>query len=118
MPLGGHLTPLGIASESFTHGHPARMCPRLSTWPRPAPWCICGVTIWRRTRKPDPSLPRYRVSFYAQLGEHVYQGGWTRRHSARVITRDLSEKIEASIIQHCESFTKGTGHCDHECPEP
>ena len=32
--------------------------------------------------------------------------------SAGVIARDLSEKIEASIIQHCESFTKGTGHCD------
>src|SRR5712692_2033552 len=32
--------------------------------------------------------------------------------SAGVIARDLSEKIEASIIQHCESFTKGSGHCD------
>ena len=32
--------------------------------------------------------------------------------SAGVIARDLSEKIEASIIQHCESFTKGNGHCD------
>jgi hypothetical protein len=32
--------------------------------------------------------------------------------SAGVIARDLSEKIEASIIQHCESFTKGVGHCD------
>lgn len=32
--------------------------------------------------------------------------------SAGVIARDLSEKIEASIIQHCESFTKGHGHCD------
>jgi hypothetical protein len=32
--------------------------------------------------------------------------------SAGVIARDLSEKIEASIIQHCESFTKGAGHCD------
>jgi len=32
--------------------------------------------------------------------------------SAGVIARDLSEKIEASIVQHCESFTKGTGHCD------
>ena len=29
-----------------------------------------------------------------------------------VIARDLSEKIEASIVQHCASFTKGTGHCD------
>lgn len=32
--------------------------------------------------------------------------------SAGVIARDLSEKIEASIVQHCESFTKGVGHCD------
>src|SRR5262245_20728170 len=32
--------------------------------------------------------------------------------SAGVIARDLSEKIEKSIIQHCESFTKGNGHCD------
>jgi hypothetical protein len=32
--------------------------------------------------------------------------------SAGVIARDLSEKIEASTIQHCESFTKGNGHCD------
>jgi hypothetical protein len=29
-----------------------------------------------------------------------------------VVARDLSEKIEKSIIQHCESFTKGTGHRD------
>src|SRR5262245_51409973 len=32
--------------------------------------------------------------------------------SAGVIARDLSEKIEKSIIQHCESFMKGDGHCD------
>lgn len=32
--------------------------------------------------------------------------------SAGVIARDLSEKIEKAIIQHCHSFTKGTGHCD------
>ena len=29
-----------------------------------------------------------------------------------VIARDLSEKIEASIVQHCPSFSKGIGHCD------
>ena len=28
------------------------------------------------------------------------------------IARDLSEKIEKAIIQHCDSFTKGSGHCD------
>lgn len=32
--------------------------------------------------------------------------------SAGVIARDLSEKIEKAIVQHCESFSKGTGHCD------
>jgi hypothetical protein len=32
--------------------------------------------------------------------------------SAGVIARDLSEKIEKAIIQHCESFTKGNGYCD------
>src|SRR5881392_3209735 len=32
--------------------------------------------------------------------------------AAGVIARDLSEKIEKAIIQHCESFSKGTGHCD------
>jgi len=32
--------------------------------------------------------------------------------SAGVIARDLSEKIEKAIIQHCESFTKGNAHCD------
>ena len=32
--------------------------------------------------------------------------------SAGVIARDLSEKIEKAIIQHCESFRKGDGHCD------
>ncbi len=32
--------------------------------------------------------------------------------SAGVIARDLSEKIEKAIIQHCESFTKGDRHCD------
>jgi hypothetical protein len=32
--------------------------------------------------------------------------------SAGVIARDLSEKIEKAIIQHCASFSKGDGHCD------
>jgi hypothetical protein len=38
--------------------------------------------------------------------------------SAGVAARDLSEKIEASIVQHCESFAKGQGNCDlarHGC---
>jgi hypothetical protein len=37
--------------------------------------------------------------------------------SAGVIARDLSEKIEKSIIQHCDSFVKGNGHCDLCCFE-
>ncbi len=32
--------------------------------------------------------------------------------SAGVIARDLSEKIEKAIVQHCESFTKGSGYTD------
>jgi hypothetical protein len=32
--------------------------------------------------------------------------------SAGVIARDLSEKIETSIVQHCRSFSKGRNYCD------
>ncbi|MBE7439076.1 MAG: hypothetical protein HS115_11515 [Spirochaetales bacterium] len=32
--------------------------------------------------------------------------------SAGVIARDLSEKIETSIIQHCKTFHRGLGHAD------
>lgn len=32
--------------------------------------------------------------------------------SAGVIARDLSEKIETSIIQHCRTFTRGLKHAD------
>jgi hypothetical protein len=32
--------------------------------------------------------------------------------SAGVIARDLSEKIEKAIVQHCDSFAKGVGHSD------
>lgn len=32
--------------------------------------------------------------------------------SAGTIARDLSEKIEAAIIQHCDTFEKGQGNCD------
>lgn len=34
--------------------------------------------------------------------------------SAGVIARDLSEKIESSIVQHCSSFEKGQGFADLE----
>lgn len=32
--------------------------------------------------------------------------------SAGVIARDFSEKVEAEIIRCCNTFEKGTGHCD------
>jgi hypothetical protein len=32
--------------------------------------------------------------------------------SPGVVARDLSEKIEKAITQHCDSFVKGSGHCD------
>ena len=32
--------------------------------------------------------------------------------SAGVVARDLSEKIEESIRQHCKTFDKGPGHVD------
>jgi hypothetical protein len=34
--------------------------------------------------------------------------------SAGVVARDLSEKIETSIVQHCNSFTRGRRHADLE----
>jgi hypothetical protein len=42
----------------------------------------------------------------------VFEGFGFTPPSAGVIARDLSEKIEKAIIQHCESFRKGDGHCD------
>jgi hypothetical protein len=35
-----------------------------------------------------------------------------RRPSAAVAARDISEKIEASIVQHCNTFEKGSGYAD------
>ena len=32
--------------------------------------------------------------------------------SPGVLARELSEKIEASIVQHCGTFSGGHGHCD------
>jgi len=50
-------------------------------------------------------------NLYAKIVPIFQSYGFTPP-SAGVIARDLSEKIEASIIQHCESFTGGKGHCD------
>jgi hypothetical protein len=35
-----------------------------------------------------------------------------RPPSPGVVARDLSEKIETSIVQHCNSFQRGKGHAD------
>jgi hypothetical protein len=42
----------------------------------------------------------------------IFEGYGFTPPSAGVIARDLSEKIEKAIIQHCETLSKGTGHCD------
>lgn len=50
-------------------------------------------------------------NLYAKIQPIFEDFGFTPP-SAGVIARDLSEKIEKAIIQHCESFSKGNGHCD------
>jgi hypothetical protein len=50
-------------------------------------------------------------NLYAKIVPIFQDFGFTPP-SAGVIARDLSEKIEKAIIQHCDSFTKGDGHCD------
>jgi hypothetical protein len=42
----------------------------------------------------------------------VFQSFGFTAPSPGVIARDLSEKIEAAIVQHCPSFSKGVEHCD------
>jgi hypothetical protein len=51
------------------------------------------------------------TNLYAEVVRIFEDYGFTPP-SAGVIARDLSEKIEKAIIQHCESFSKGTlgGH--------
>ena len=50
-------------------------------------------------------------NLYQEITPVIQKYGFTVP-SAGVIARDLSEKIEASIVQHCASFSKGEGHCD------
>ncbi|MGE0449867.1 MAG: hypothetical protein AB7Q29_09830 [Vicinamibacterales bacterium] len=50
-------------------------------------------------------------NMYREIAPVIARYGFTPP-SAGVIARDLSEKIETSIVQHCPSFTKGQGHCD------
>jgi hypothetical protein len=57
------------------------------------------------------SVFRKLKNLYAKIVPVFEDYGFTPP-SAGVIARDLSEKIEKAIIQHCESFAKGTGHCD------
>ena len=64
------------------------------------------ASSWRSTR-----AFRKLKNLYSKIVPIFGTYGFTPP-SAGVIARDLSEKIEASIIQHCESFTKGNGHCD------
>ena len=45
-------------------------------------------------------------NLYAKIVPHFDEYGF-KPPSAGVVARDLSEKIETSIIQHCESFSKG-----------
>lgn len=48
---------------------------------------------------------------YTRIVPHFEAAGF-RPPSPGVVARDLSEKIETSIIQHCESFECGNGQCD------
>jgi hypothetical protein len=50
-------------------------------------------------------------NLYQEITPIIQKYGFTVP-SAGVIARDLSEKIETSIVQHCSSFAKGEGYCD------
>ncbi len=50
-------------------------------------------------------------NLYQEIAPVIQRYGFTVP-SAGVIARDLSEKIEVAIAQHCASFTKGDKHCD------
>jgi hypothetical protein len=50
-------------------------------------------------------------NLYQRITPIFHEYGFTPP-SAGVIARDLSEKIEKSIVQHCPSFSTGTKHVD------
>src|SRR5689334_5570829 len=50
-------------------------------------------------------------NFYQEISPISQKYGFTVA-SAGVLARDLSEKIEIAIAQHCPSFAKGDKHCD------
>ena len=51
------------------------------------------------------------TNLYAKVLPIFHDYGFTAQ-SAGVVARDLSEKIEAAIVQHCDTFAKGVAHCD------
>ena len=57
------------------------------------------------------SVFRKLDKLYAQIIPLFHEFGF-KPPSAGVVARDLSEKIEESIRQHCKSFDRGPGHVD------
>jgi hypothetical protein len=57
-------------------------------------------SVFRKVKKLHAKV----VPIYAEYG--------FKPPSAGVIARDISERIETSIAQHCESFEKRPGHAD------
>ena len=65
--------------------------------------------------RPDCLLcsPSFRKldKLYAEIVPRFQEYGF-KPPSAGVVARDLSEKIEESIRQHCKTFEQGSGHVD------
>ena len=57
------------------------------------------------------SVFRKLDKLYAEIVPRFKEYGF-RAPSAGVVARDLSEKIEESIRQHCKTFESGPGHVD------
>lgn len=57
------------------------------------------------------SVFRKLTNLYAKVVPIFQSYGFTAQ-SAGVVARDISEKIEIAIAQHCDSFSKGIGHSD------
>ena len=57
------------------------------------------------------SVFRKLDKLYAEIVPRFREYGF-RPTSAGVVARDLSEKIEDSIRQHCKTFAEGPGHVD------
>ena len=50
-------------------------------------------------------------NLYKQTAPIIEELGFTLP-SAGLLARDLSERIDKSIVQHSESFSRGQKHCD------